>query len=86
MYLVFTGKQRLAKNTLINALKKSALTLIEPVESDEHPLSFSLFPSIVSRLSSEAQNTFLDLKKFSLSDSIESAECALEMIASSLNS
>ena len=86
MYLVYTGKQRLAKNTLINALKKSALTLIEPVECDEQPLSFSLFPSIVSRLSSEAQNTFLDLKKFNLADSIESAESALEMIASSLNS
>lgn len=54
-FLLYTGKQRLAKDTLINALRKCALTPV-PRCFDEQKRR-----SVLLRLTSEAQNATQNL-------------------------
>ena len=74
--LIYTGKQRLAKDTLINALRKTSMT---PVDLMSHVDTNVV--SVVKRLTNSAEAAYKKIQEYSLSASESSADEAMDYIS-----
>jgi len=74
-WLLYTGKQRLAKNTLICALRRFSLTPLRKAEEN------FAFDNIISNLANGAEDFFAALRN----DSNEDPNDVLDKLGSSLN-
>ena len=79
MCLVFTGVQRLAKDTLINALRESSL-------SQSGVCRHSNSSTVLSKLSLEAEAAFVALQASSGSEDADEINTAIDVLSETLNS
>lgn len=84
-FLVYTGQQRLARNTLINALRKNALSPPPVPEKFQGEKDGVRCEAAVTVLISGAQEAWSILQRSTSADTAEEADLALDQLAEVLS-